>query len=393
MSLRPPAALPIRYLCLGLAALAMLVGLVAALARIGVITAGIPDVVTASHGLFMVYGFLGTAISLERAVALSSQGPRGYRIAYMAPLISGLGTVLLLGMARAFPGSSSQYRMGVGSGWALSQGLLCLIYLMIWQRQRSYATLISLLASTAGMAGAALWAAGVENAMIVPWWGMFLVLTIVAERVELARIEFSRAGVEKRLFGEALLVYLTLPVSLLTPEWGYPLLGVTLAAVITDVACHDSARHTIRVPGLARFSATCLLVGYGWVAIAALIWVVEGPVLAGYRYDAVIHSLTLGFVMSMIFAHAPVIVPAIARKQLPYHPVMWVTWGILQTGLLLRIVAGIRQVDGLWQFAGTLNVVAVLAFLVTTFVLIVAGAQHSPRSTSESEPSTTLGNI
>ena len=29
MSLRPPAALPIRYLCLGLAALAMLVGLVA----------------------------------------------------------------------------------------------------------------------------------------------------------------------------------------------------------------------------------------------------------------------------------------------------------------------------------------------------------------------------
>lgn len=285
----------------------------------------------------------------------------------------------------------------MGSGWALSQGLLCLIYLMIWQRQRSYATLISLLASTAGMAGAALWAAGVENAMIVPWWGMFLVLTIVAERVELARIEFSRAGVEKRLFGEALLVYLTLPVSLLTPEWGYPLLGVTLAAVITDVACHDSARHTIRVPGLARFSATCLLVGYGWAAIAALIWVVEGPVLAGYRYDAVVHSLTLGFVMSMIFAHAPVIVPAIARKQLPYHPVMWVTWGILQAGLLLRIVAGIRQVDGLWQFAGTLNVVAVLAFLVTTFVLIVAGAQqrhpavvvvfHSRRATPRHEGS------
>ncbi len=111
MSLRPPAALSIRYLCLGLAALAMLVGLVAALARIGVITAGIPDVVTASHGLFMVYGFLGTAISLERAVALSSQGPRGYRMAYMAPLISGLGTVLLLGMA------ALSREVPVSTGW------------------------------------------------------------------------------------------------------------------------------------------------------------------------------------------------------------------------------------------------------------------------------------
>ncbi|BFO21058.1 hypothetical protein SHKM778_74460 [Streptomyces sp. KM77-8] len=32
------------------------------------------------------------------------------------------------------------------------------------------------------------------------------------------------------------------------------------------------------------------------------------------------HAVFLGFVMSMIMAHAPVILPAVLRRPLPYHP-------------------------------------------------------------------------
>ena len=53
-----------------LAALALLAALWAALARIGVDMPALPVPVVAEHGPLMVSGFLGTLVSLERAVAL-----------------------------------------------------------------------------------------------------------------------------------------------------------------------------------------------------------------------------------------------------------------------------------------------------------------------------------
>lgn len=374
MSARPGAAAPTRFICLGLAALSILLGLAAALARIGASGIVLPAAVVSSHGVLMVYGFLGTAIGLERAVSLASTGPRRDSLAYLVPLLNGSGAILLFAAAILQP-DADLYRRCAGTAWALAQGLLCVCYLVFWRRARSFATLISLLASTAGMAGAALWASGIENALLVPWWTMFLVLTIIAERIELARIEFAAGALERRLLLEALIVYASLPVTLLSPDWGYPLLGLALAAIIVDTGSHDIARRTIRLHGLPRFMATCLLVGYAWALVASLIWVTEGPVLSGYRYDAVIHSLTLGFVMSMIVAHAPIIVPAIIRRPLPYHPVVWATWGVLQASLVLRVLFGIRQDEAVWRFAGGLAVVALLGFLVTTVVLVATRRQ------------------
>ena len=33
--------------------------------------------------------------------------------------------------------------------------------------------------------------------------------------------------------------------------------------------------------------------------------------------------LLLGFVFSMVFGHAPIVLPAVARLRLPYHPVLY----------------------------------------------------------------------
>ena len=42
--------------------------------------------------------------------------------------------------------------------------------------------------------------------------------------------------------------------------------------------------------------------------------------LLGPAYDAVVHAVFLGFTLSMIMAHAPVILPAVLRRPLPYRP-------------------------------------------------------------------------
>jgi hypothetical protein len=86
----------LRYPLLGVALLTLLAAIWAGLVRIGWV---LPATVTlaSSHGPLMVSGFLGTLISLERAVALASLGQRW---AYAAPVLSALGAIAtLLGLS------------------------------------------------------------------------------------------------------------------------------------------------------------------------------------------------------------------------------------------------------------------------------------------------------
>jgi hypothetical protein len=71
----------------------------------------------------------------------------------------------------------------------------------------------------------------------------------------------------------------------------------------------------------------------------------------------------LGFTMSMIFVHAPVILPAVLRRPLPYHRLLYVPLAVLHLSLLIRIGLG----DGVgwepvWRWAGVANVAAVVGF-------------------------------
>jgi hypothetical protein len=360
-----------RLVVLVLALAAALSGLDAALLRLGVRAPVRSESLAEAHGVLMVYGFLGTAIALERAVALQA-GARRATWAYVAPAACGLGGLLLVLQSTPLPLPGG--RALPGGAWVAAMAVFVAIYLSVWRRQPSFAVLVQTLGALAGLFGAALWARGLEAAAVVPWWAALLVLTIVGERLELARVAFVAAAVERRILAESCLLMLALAAAALSPAWGYPLLGLALGVLVVDVGVHDVARRTVRSTGLTRFMAACMLAGYAWALVPALVWIVGGPALSGYRYDTVVHALTIGFVLSMILAHAPVIVPALARRPLPYHPVMWAVWALLHAGLLVRVVAGARAAEDAWQLGGTLSVVALLAFLATTVTLVVRGA-------------------
>jgi hypothetical protein len=134
-------------------------------------------------------------------------------------------------------------------------------------------------------------------------------------------------------------------------------------AVVAWLATFDVARRTLRAGGLPRYVAVGLLAGYAWLGLAGVLWAGGGATVDGPRYDAALHAVFLGFVMSLIFAHAPVILPAVLRRPLPYHPVLYAPLAVLQLGLLVRV--GIGDGAGLsavWRWAGVANVVAVLGF-------------------------------
>ncbi|HET7329110.1 MAG TPA: hypothetical protein VFJ14_17705, partial [Nocardioidaceae bacterium] len=150
----------------------------------------------------------------------------------------------------------------------------------------------------------------------------------------------------------------------LWPATGAHLFGAGLLAITTWLTVFDVARHTVRARALPRYLAVGLLAGYGWLALAGLLWAGAGPTLDGPRYDATLHAVFLGFTMSMIFVHAPVILPAVLRRPLPYRPALAAPAVLLHLSLVLRVWVGdALGVQLAWQVGGVLNIAAVLMFV------------------------------
>ncbi|MEE6288982.1 hypothetical protein V2J52_15120 [Georgenia sp. MJ173] len=329
--------------------LALLAGLDAALALLGLphvlVGARLADV----HGPLMVLGFVGTVISLERSVAL------GRAWGYLAPALNGLGALAVV----------SVLPFEVGAGLLVAAQLFALlVYRSLYARQPMAAVAVQILGSLMALGAAVLWLAGVPVPGLLPWLVGYLVLTIFGERLELARIESlsPRDAAVAQLVAAAFVV--AAMTALLAPEAGFVLLGLALLAAAGWLVAKDVARRTIHATGLPRYIAGCLLASYGWLAVAGAIWLLGGQV-DGRGYDAATHAVFLGFVISMIMAHAPVIMPAVLRRPLPYHSVLIVPAVLLQATLLLRLAVGdARDLGWAVQAGGVGNIVAVLLFVV-----------------------------
>jgi hypothetical protein len=81
-----------------------------------------------------------------------------------------------------------------------------------------------------------------------------------------------------------------------------------------------------------------MLAGYAWLATAGVAWAVAGVTTTPATHDVVVHTIFLGFVMSMVLAHVPVILPAVLRRPVPYRPLLWAPLVVLHTALLVRVV-------------------------------------------------------
>jgi len=305
-----------------------------------------------AHGPLMVCGFLGTLISLERAIALGS------RWGYAAPVLTAAGALMLvLGPLGAF-----------GPVLTTAGSLVMVaIFGVVWRRQASLFVATMTMGALAWAVGNVQWLGGAPIFRVVFWWLAFLVLTIAGERLELNRVlRPTRAG--QWAFVVAMLTLLGGVAAATTwPAPGVCTLGVALLALTWWLARHDVARRTVRQRGVTRFMAICMLGGYAWLGVGGAIAVITGVAMPGLLYDAMLHAVFLGFVTSMVFAHAPVIFPAVLGLSLPYRPSFYLHVGVLHTSLILRVVGDLVDSLGRWRvWGGLLNAAALLLFLINT---------------------------
>jgi hypothetical protein len=341
--------------------LALLSALWAGLIRLGWGWPAWQPALAMSHGPLMICGFLGTVIGVERAVALNRPWT------YLGPALTGLGGLtLILGL----PNPIGPMLLTLGSL------ALVIVFGLILRLHLANYTLTMAAGAMLWLVGNVLWLTGWPIYAIVWWWVGFLILTIAGERLELNRV-LRLSGHVRQLFLAAIGLFLAgLLLNLANYDLGVRLTGVGLVALGLWLLRYDIARFTVRKTGLTRFIAICLLTGYGWLGIGGALAIFFGGVAAGPAYDAMLHAILVGFVMSMIFGHAPIIFPAILGKPLNFSTVFYSHLTLLHLSLLLRLMGDLALWLPLRQWAGLLNVVAIVLFMVNTVQAVHQSAQR-----------------
>ncbi len=315
------------------------------------------------HGPLMVSGFLGTLIGLERAVGL------GRRWAYAVPSLTALGAAFLLAGP---PDRHGELLITLGSA-----GLVVVFAVTI----KTQSTLFHW---TMG-AGACCWLTG--NLLwlnrgpifeLVFWWIGFLVLTIAGERLELTRLLRPDRGAPILFFLAMGLFLVGAGCTIGTVAGGQRLSGAGLLALALWLARFDIAKRTVLQKGLPRFVAACLLAGYAWLAVSGALAMTLAPVRYGPAYDATLHAVFLGFVLSMIFGHAPIVLPAVLGVDLPYRPVFYVHLALLHLSLALRVVGDLGGWSAARDWGGMLNVAALGLFLALSAGSVLRGEAAKP---------------
>ncbi len=307
------------------------------------------------HGPLMVCGFLGTLISLERAVGLGRLWP------FAAPALAAAGSLSIV-VGKLGPGPRVLLLAASVAYAAVAWRL--------WKLQRGAATTVMGLGAVAWAVGNALWTADRPVPEGVLWWVSFLLLTIVGERIELTRYQkthpWSRPWLGWALGGLGAGLVL---------GWGQPraggvLTGLAVIALAGWLGRFDLAWRTVRHPGLPRFMAVCLLGGYLWLLVAGLLIGWHWPQASGRWYDAALHAFFVGFVFAMIFGHAPVIFPAVLGLPVQFLPTAYVPLVVLHLSLLLRLGADLADWPAGRDWGAGGNALAVGLFLLNTLASV-----------------------
>lgn len=313
----------------------------------------------------MVGGVLGTLIALERAVALERRWPT------LVPVLTALGA---LAMLIGIPGAFGPLFITLGS-----LGLV-VIFVVIVRQQPALFSVTMGLGALAWFVGNGLWLAGRPISNVVAWWVGFVVLTIAGERLELSRLLRPSRSAQVAFVAAIALLLIGLLLSIPALKLGMGLSGIALVALALWLGRYDIARRTVRQNGLMRFIALSLLSGYGWLGVGGLLWLLFAGVTAGPLYDALIHTIFLGFVFALIFGHAPIILPALSRRQVAFQLTFYVHLALLHASLALRVIGDLGGWVGVRQWGGLLNALALGVFLAN-MVRAVQRSRHAPSDT------------
>lgn len=311
------------------------------------------------HGAIMVGSFFTTLVSLEKAIPLKR------KIAFAVPVFSGLTLLITI---------SSFYQIGIASMIAGSVGLLTIqCWYMYTYRADRAAPLMAI--------GAAFLVIGNVHLATTrfypssfPWWMGFLLFTIVGERLELSR--FLPVPAKARNWMFVFLGVFFMGLVLPFHGTGKYLSGVALVGISFWLLRHDVIGIGLRHTGLARYAAFALLAGNLALMVEGIFLLVLPDSL--FAYDSLVHTFFIGFGVTMVFAHGPIILPSVLGSDAkPYTPVLYAWVILLQVSLYLRLISNSLLGLEFRKASGLLTASAIVFYFITIVVSIFRNRQHA----------------
>ncbi len=352
----------VRFPILATGMVSLVAGLWAGLLLLGLDLPELSPILYYGHGPLMAAGFLGVVIGLERAVAY------GEPWTYSAPALTGVGVIVFI-------------VGGGGAGPALVTGgafMLVIVNIAIIRSQYSLSTLTMGAGSISLLIADILWFADVSIYKMVWWWAGFLILTIAAERLELSRYLRPSKGAQTTFFAASMALVAGMIHVTAIDEASAWLAGLGALCLAIWFGKYDISWRTVRLAGLPRFVAVCLLLGYVWLAVAGALALTGFEWAPGEMYDATLHSIFLGFVFSMIFGHAPIIAPAVLKIKIPYTPWFYSHLALLQLSLIVRVSSDLADWPDAHVWGGVFNEAALILFIVNSAASAIFGKTSKP---------------
>ncbi|MDW7691513.1 hypothetical protein R9C00_17800 [Flammeovirgaceae bacterium SG7u.111] len=304
-----------------------------------------------THGAIMVGSFLGTVIMFERIVTLKKT------IYYLFPIVNGLSIVFfLLGEVK------------VGYGLLCAGGVgMNIIFGVINVKYPQLPHKIMWVAAMCWLVGNVLLFMDEAYLQAITWWMSFLLLTIAAERLELNQF-LPITNVHRGIL-LVLMLFFVVGSALPFHGLGKAICGVSMGLIALWLLKYDMVWKSVKKPGLHRYSAVLLIMGYTWLLISGMLIVVSD--YAVISYDALVHTFFIGFIMSMIFAHGPIILPGVLKlKERPFHQSLYVWAVLLQLTLLARVLGSSFLYFPLQQWAGIGNGLVILGFIINMRIIV-----------------------
>ncbi|CAN5471794.1 hypothetical protein BH09MYX1_BH09MYX1_11690 [soil metagenome] len=334
----------------------LVVGLIGGLTRLAWLTPPLAARIATAHGPLMTFGFFGTVIGLETAIANRERGL----------------WVMALPLSSAGVGFAAFVSQPVAAALALASGVL-FASIRIGARRDFDRRWLAIAASLAWLAAALAFFIERRIAPAVPSFAAFLLFVILDERLETITTTSPRVARRHVVFGALALLLVAAASSEWLPELAARGRGLAVVVAAAWVARHDGPAE-LRRGGLVGYAAQARFAGYFWLASAGAILLVTGYVEVGPIFDATAHALFLGVAFSMIFAHAPRVVPRLLGIPIWYAPDLTATLALFHAGLALRVGGDLFAASGARSYGGLVTALSLPLF----FALIVRRALAKP---------------
>lgn len=304
------------------------------------------------HGALMVGSFLGTLICLERSISYPN------RIALLVPALNAFSIVFFL---ISMPKIAYIFLLTGSAG-------LTIIYYLLYVKHKGMHLLIMLAGAMCYFIGNAILLNSSFYPSSVMWWIAFLFFTITGERLELSRFILLKNVFKKQAVFVILLLVFIAGIILPFHTFGAYAAAVSLTGAALWLLKYDMAKHSLKKPGISFYSGLLLITGYFWLIITGIFFAL-GAYFGSY-YDASIHSFFIGFVFLMIFAHAPVILPAVLKLNIsPFGRSLYIWYGLLNVTLLWRVLCILPEIAPSKMWAGMFNGIVIIGFFVNMIIL------------------------